>query len=267
MKRDSVANTFIVATTLCVICSVLVSGAAVSLRSIQEKQKKREERKNVLIAAGLYQDDVPIDQLFAQIESQIVNLATGEFVADSEIDATTFDPRAAAKDRLTSVAVSPGEDPANIKRRETHAFVYLVKNNDDRLAQIVLPIRGMGLWSTLYGFLALDADTRTIRGLTFFEHGETPGLGGEVDNPKWKAQWHGKIAFDPEWNIRIKVIKGTVDRDRPDSIYQVDGLSGATITSRGVTNMLRYWLGDHAFGPFLEQIRVQGQEDGQDKSP
>ena len=124
---------------------------------------------------------------------------------------------------------------------------------DDEVEAIILPIEGMGLWSTLYGYIALDADVNTIEGITFYEHGETPGLGGEVDNPRWKALWPGRKAFDERGNVKIQVKKGPAGPPSEDP-YQVDGLSGATLTSRGVTNMLHFWLGEEGFGPYLDRL-------------
>jgi len=102
----------------------------------------------------------------------------------------------------------------------------------------------------------MDKDTTTIRGLTFYAHGETPGLGGEVDNPRWKALWPGRKAFDENWKPDIRVIKGQAGSPETDP-HHVDGLSGATLTSRGVTNLLLFWLGDQGFGPYLQQFRQQ----------
>jgi Na+-transporting NADH:ubiquinone oxidoreductase subunit C len=121
---------------------------------------------------------------------------------------------------------------------------------------LILPIEGMGLWSTLRGYIALDHDANTIRGITYYEQGETAGLGGEVDNPRWKALWPGRKAFDSRWRPVIGVKKGAAGPPETDP-HQVDGLAGATLTSNGVTNMLRFWLGENGFGPFLAQYRAQ----------
>ena len=121
---------------------------------------------------------------------------------------------------------------------------------------MILPVEGLGLWSTLYGFLAVDADLETIRGLTFYEHAETPGLGGEVDNPRWKSLWPGRrTTVDGE--PRIEVIRGRAGPPGEDP-YRVDGLSGAAITGRGVTNLLRFWLSDEGFRPYLTRLSVEG---------
>ena len=126
---------------------------------------------------------------------------------------------------------------------------------------MILPVHGKGLWSTLYGYLALDSDLTTINGFAFYEHGETPGLGGEVDNPRWKAQWIGKKAFDQEGNIKIKVLKGKVNPKSSDLQHEIDGLAGATITARGVDSLLRYWLGESGFKPLLDRTRSKGGKD------
>ncbi|MOA31350.1 Na(+)-translocating NADH-quinone reductase subunit C [compost metagenome] len=115
-------------------------------------------------------------------------------------------------------------------------------------------MRGYGLWSTLYGFLALKGDLNTVVGLGFYQHGETPGLGGEVDNPKWKALWNGKSLFDEQGQLAIQIIKGSVDAQSPNASHQVDGLAGATLTSKGVHNLLHFWLGENGFGPFLAKL-------------
>jgi Na+-transporting NADH:ubiquinone oxidoreductase subunit C len=133
--------------------------------------------------------------------------------------------------------------------------VFLIKQpGSDKIQQVVLPVYGKGLWGTLYGYLALKSDLETIQGITFYSHKETPGLGGEVDNPLWKAQWDGRKLFDENGKPASLVFKGTAPSDDP---YAVDGLSGATITSRGVTNLIRYWASDEGYGPFLKKLAVE----------
>lgn len=269
MRRETIAHTFKVATLLCVVCSVLVSGAAVGLRPAQERNKTRNMRKNVLIAAGLFHEGKDrlrdVDERFARIETRAIDLSQGVYTdtlsPDSVPEPAKYDQREAARDPKLSDRLPRDEDIAGIKRREKYSLVYLVKTPEGRIDQYVLPIRGYGLWSTLYGFLSIDADTTTIRGLTFYEHAETPGLGGEVDNPLWKAKWSSpqdvKKVYGPDWKVRIEVIKGTVSPNDPNRPYKVDGLSGATLTTRGLHNMLRFWLGEHGFAPFLAHQRAE----------
>jgi Na+-transporting NADH:ubiquinone oxidoreductase subunit C len=202
----------------------------------------------------MYDEETPLDVQFARVEPKIVDLATGDYASPSEFDPEAYDQRVASNDPDLSKTIPPSDDLAGIKRRETHSFVYLIEE-DGKLDQVILPIRGKGLWSTLYGFLALASDMRTIRGITFYEHGETPGLGGEVDNPKWKKQWSGKLAFDEQGDVGIEVIRGEVNPDSEDAQYQIDGLTGATITARGVSDLVQYWLGKDGFGPYLDKQR------------
>jgi Na+-transporting NADH:ubiquinone oxidoreductase subunit C len=254
MARESVSKTFVVAVVLAAACSLLVAGAAIGLRPRQEANKIRDRKKNILIVAGLYDAKAPVEESFKQIEQHIVDLASGEYVAEDKLDPETFDQRAAAKDPELSVTIPSEKDLAGIRRREKYSLVYLVKK-DGKLDQVILPIDGKGLWSTLYGFLALSGDLNTVKGITFYEHGETPGLGGEVDNPAWKAKWAGKKLYDKDGRIQLNVAKGTAEQNNP---HQVDGISGATLTANGVTNLVQYWLGDDGFKKLLERLQAKG---------
>ncbi len=254
MARESVSKTFVVAIVLAAACSLLVSGAAIGLRSMQEANKVRDRKKNILIVAGLYDAKAAVEKSFQQIEPRVVDLATGEYAAEDQFDPETFDQRAAAKDPNLSVTIPSEKDLAGIGRREKYSLVYLVKK-DDKLDQVILPVDGKGLWSTLYGFLALDGDLNTVKGITFYEHAETPGLGGEIDNPTWKAKWAGKKVYDDKGGVQLVVVKGVADESSP---HQVDGLSGATLTANGVTNLVQYWLGDDGFKKLLERLKSQG---------
>ena len=256
MPRDTVSKTFIVAALLCIVCSVLVSSAAVVLRPTQAVNKLLDKKRNIIMAAGLMDESKSIDEMFVSIEARVVDLASGEYV--EEIDAETYDQRAAAKAPATSVETAAERDRAGIKRRAKLASIYLVFKRGE-VDKVILPVHGKGLWSTLYGFLALDReDLNTIRSLVYYEHGETPGLGGEVENPQWKALWNGKLAFAANGETSIEVLRGKVDLSNAAAVHQVDGLSGATITSRGVSNTLRYWLSDDAFGPYLTRLKAEG---------
>lgn len=254
---DSTFGTLIVALVLCLVCSLVVSAAAVGLRPMQAKNEENKKKKNVLIAAGIWDEsntysDIP--ELFKPIETILVNLpgrsddAPLAGTLNETVDPASFNQKKAAKDPAQSVEIPRELDLAGIKRRERVSEVYVVRE-DGKVKMFVLPIYGKGLWSTLYGFLAVDADTETARGITFYQHGETPGLGGEVENPKWKAQWPGKTVRNEEGEPVLDVTKPGY----ASSENEVDGLSGATITSDGVENTIRYWLGEDAFGPFLER--------------
>ncbi len=251
MGNDSISKTFGVALALCVVCAVVVSSAAVILRPTQEINKLIDLKTNILASAGLLQEGVSIETQFEQITPRVVDLSTGRFT--DAIDAATYDQRAAFKDPAMSEALDPKQDPAKIRRRANYATVYLVQG-EQGIEKIILPIKGYGLWSTLYGFLALEADLQTVAGIGFYEHTETPGLGGEVDNPKWKSSWIGKQAYN-QGELAITVLKGKADMSRAGSESQIDGLAGATLTTRGVDNLVRYWLGDQGFSPLINHLK------------
>jgi Na+-transporting NADH:ubiquinone oxidoreductase subunit C len=253
MRKDSTFGTLFVALAVCLVCSIFVSTAAVYLKPLQETNKALDKKKNILAVAGLMQEGKTVDELFSQVEPRVVDLATGEFVED--IDPANFDARQAAKDPEQSVAIPGSQDIASIRSRAKYATVYFVKEGE-RAGLMILPVHGYALWSTLYGFVALESDGQTVYGLSFYEHAETPGLGGEIDNPKWKSLWRGKQVFDEQGNMQLQVIKGVVTADTPRAEHKVDGLAGATLTSVGVSNLLAYWLSDQGFGPFLDKVRA-----------
>ena len=255
LPNDSKQKTLFVAVTLCLVCSVLVSGAAVVLKPLQDANKALDKKRNILEIAGLMQEGKSVDELFKQIEPRVIDMETGLYV--DTIDAATYDQRKAANNPKENITLSAAEDIAGIKRRAKYTSVYLVKNGD-QIQSVILPVHGYGLWSTLYGFLALKADAKTVVGLGFYEHAETPGLGGEVDNPEWKHKWIGKQVYDADNKVIIQVIKGSVGADTPNPESKVDGLSGATLTSRGVDNMLHYWLSEQGFAKYLRTLRTQG---------
>ncbi len=255
-NNDSIKKTLTVALLLCIVCSVIVSGAAVVFKAQQLENVDLDRKSNILAAAGLLEPGKSVDELFAQIKPKVVDLNTGEYT--DAVDVNTYNQLKAAKEPSLSKALTSAEDIASIKRREHYATVYLVEK-DGQLDRIILPVRGSGLWSTLHGFLALEADANTVVGLGFYQHAETPGLGGEVDNPKWKALWPGKKVFEEgSMTPAITLIKGSVDASTPNGEHKIDGLSGATLTSRGVSNLVQYWVGGEGFGPYLSKIRKEG---------
>lgn len=269
-QPNTVSGTLIVAVGLCLVCSLLVSGGAVLLRPRIEANKQLKMQRNVLVAAGLFDEqtntDADIPGLFENVQTVLVDLpgrtdSGGLDVEDAnagylngDLSVDTYDPRKAAKDPKQSVQIPGDLDEAGIKRREEVAAAYIVKSDDGSVSQIVLPVYGKGLWSTLYGFLALEADDPNdmpVTGITFYEHAETPGLGGEVDNPKWKAQWPGKEILGESGKPILDVTKPGQANDE----NEVDGMSGATITSNGVESLVNYWLGPDGFGPFLQRYK------------
>ncbi|MAL94103.1 MAG: Na(+)-translocating NADH-quinone reductase subunit C [Haliea sp.] len=251
-KNDGIGKTLLVAFAICIVCSVVVSTAAVVLKPAQEANKTLDRKRNILAAAGMLEPGRSVEEQFAQVQTRVIDLKTGEFT--DQRNPENYEPVKAAKDPSQSIDLSQEEDIAGIGRRENYALVYLVEGSGGDLDKVILPVRGYGLWSTLYGFIALESDLNTIAGLGFYEHGETPGLGGEVDNPRWKALWPGKQVYR-DGEVEIELIKGSVEPDNPRAEWRVDGLSGATLTSRGVTHLVQFWLGEQGYQPFLNNLK------------
>jgi Na+-transporting NADH:ubiquinone oxidoreductase subunit C len=245
------------AVAVCLVCALFVAGSAVGLKDRQDANILLDRQKKVLTVAGVMKDGERLTReeiasaFESNIQQKVINLKTGDL--QPEIDSASFDQQATAKDPKTSYPAP--ENASKVRRLPNDALVFDVVQEGE-LKALILPIEGYGLWGTLYGYIALAPDARTIVGITFYSHKETPGLGGEVDNPRWKARWPGRLAFDDRGKPVIAVKKGLAGSVEMDP-YNVDGLSGATITSRGVTSLVRFWLGDNGFGPYLASYRAR----------
>ena len=239
-----------VAVALCLVCSVVVSATAVTLRPLQERNAAQALKREVVAVSGLDGADLGVEAAFRQIETRLVALDSGELVQTA--DPATYSYREAANDAAQSTALA--DDPAGIRRRPDLMPVYLVRAEDGALTRVILPVYGQGLWSTMHGLLAVAPDGRTAAALTFYEQRETAGLGSEVASEKWLRQWPGKTLRAADGEPVIAVAKGSVDPDAPNAERRVDGLSGATLTSNGVTNLMQFWLGEQGYGPFLARL-------------
>jgi len=260
MNTSGTAYTIVFSAIICGICSIFVSGSAVGLKERQDFNAKLDKERKVLQAVGLADastEPTQVTSLYAErVTAKVVNLAAGK--AAEGVDVASFDQLKARKDPSTSS--EPENDPAKVGRVPNNAKIYLVRGEKGgAVTKLVLPVEGKGLWSTLYGFLAMEVgDLNTIRGLIFYQHGETPGLGGEVDSARFRGAWKKGIkafARGPGSEIKVKVLKAGTPISQPT--HQVDGLSGATITTTGVSNTLQFWLGDEGFGPTLENFKVE----------
>ena len=256
-RLDSTKYTVIFATVVCVVCALLVSVAAVSLQPRQAANARLYMEKNVLLAAGLAQPGVDLSErevkaIFEKsIRARLVDFETGKLVPEDKVDARGYDQRKARNDPGASRVAPPNN--AGIGRIPNQGIVYFIMK-DDTVDQIVIAVEGLGMWGTIYGFLSLAPDGNTVRGLTYYDQKETPGLGGEIGNPKWQALWHGRKGFDDQWNARITVIKGEAGSPAADPL-RVDGLSGATVTSNAITRLMQFWLSDNGYGKFLKRFR------------
>ncbi len=249
LPADSVPKTIFIAVSVCLVASMVVSAAAVALRPTQAINALKDKQINILQVAGIYDPDQDVVEAFSVFEPQVLELDTGTFT--DQFDPATFDDRAAADDPETSVELE--EDPAGIGRQSEYVTVYLLRDDQGEIDKVILPIHGYGLWSTLYGFIALEENGNDIYGLQFYEHAETPGLGAEVDNPRWKAQWNGKKLADESGELQISVTKSVPPAGQE---YHIDALAGATLTTVGVHNLVNFWMGEDGYKPFLENLRA-----------
>lgn len=262
--KSNNAKTISVALTLCLVCSVLVSAVAVGLKPAQIENARLDRNKNILVAAGMYnaESDTASDvaERFKDFDVEIIDLNTGDYLDDDALkaagipDRNAYDASQATKNQALSEDLGDN-DPAGIGRKPKYAKVYVKNDDAGNPEMVVLPIQGYGLWGTIYGFLTLESDMNTIKGISFYEHKETPGLGARIEEPEWRAQWSGIQSYDEDGNVATGVTKAGTPKDN-----WVDGISGATLTGRGVSNMIQFWLGEQGYKPYLDKLR---QDSGQ----
>ena len=253
-------KTIIVALTLCLVCSVLVAAAAVGLKPAQVENAKLDRNKNILVAAGMFNPDTDtnedVAERFKDFDVEIVDLNKGNYLDDDALkavgiaDRNTYDASQATKNKALSDDLG-SNDPASIGRKPKYAKVYVKSDDTGKPEMIVLPIQGYGLWGTIYGFLTLEGDMNTIKGISFYEHKETPGLGARIEEPKWRAMWTGIHSYDENGAVATGVATSGPKEN------WVDGISGATLTSRGVSNMIQFWLGEQGYKPYLDSLRKE----------
>lgn len=258
MADENAAKPFYSVLVLAFVCSALVAGAAVGLRPLQEENRVLDRKKNILYAAGLYSEGKTVDQMFAPIETKVVELTTGKFVPEETISPDSYNQLKAALSNENGRPLTNEEDLARLRYLEKYSLVYLVKDGDT-VKQYILPVRGKGLWSTMFAFVSINGDLTTIRGVSFYQHGETPGLGGEIENRRWQQGWHGKKLYDDKGEMELHFVKGKAATEQPAGSYQIDGLSGATLTTKGVNNLMEFWFGDHGFKPFIERMKKENR--------
>jgi len=237
---------------VCVVCALLVSFSAVQLKPLQQANKLLDQQTKILEASGLLEkagkDVVKTYNEF--VVAKMINLDSGEFI---EGDVINFDERRNARDKALSS--KPENDIAGINRRSNTAVIYLVKNEAGAIDTVVLPIVGSGLWDLMFGYVGLEADLNTVKNVIYSDHKETPGLGAEVLNPKWKALWPGKKIYNDAGEVKSILVKGGA---KAGDIHGVDALSGATLTSNGVTHTLQFWFGEEGYAPFIAKFRAEG---------
>ena len=256
MNNEEPRKALIVVLSVALFCSVLVSLATVLLEPLQQRNALVDRSRNIVALSGLVPPgkELSADEVLAavaQLDARLVDLETGRFLDSDDVD--EFDSRAASASSETSIAIPPDLDLARLGRRSRLEKIYLVWG-DSGLQRVILPIRGEGMWSTLYGYLVLDEDLNTIAAASFYEQAETPGLGDQITSAAWLGLWPGRRLFTDSGEFRFRVAEGPIDSGSPSARYQVDGLTGATVTGSAVTALVRYWFGPHGYAPLLARL-------------
>ncbi len=233
------SHTIIFTIVICLVCSTLLALASSGLRERKERNRALYVKKNILKVVNLYNRDMglsdeEVEDLYEKSIQGMVIDKKGEEIKD----------------------VLPG-DTKTLKKKDLHPLYLHVENGKSLV--YVLYVEGKGLWSTVKGYLALDADAETVTGIAFFDHGETPGLGGEIEKDWFTTQWKGKRIFDPEGKLTpTQIVKGKVAGSKyaKEAEYYVDGISGATLTGNGINKFIAKDL--KVYEPFLRKIRKKG---------
>lgn len=256
-KKDTVLGTMVFTITLCLLCSFMITGTAGVLKERKLVKKRDELQRYVLMAAGvdLGQGD-EFREIFAKsVTPELINLDSGKVT--STTDVLDFDERMAAINPDTSS--KPKKDIAKIRTRADEVRIFKLHDADGKLNSLVLPFYGKGLWSMIYGYVAVEADFNTIKGIVVYEHGETPGIGDFVTDPNWLSLWHGKHIFDEKGEVALRLVKGGA---KAGDMHGVDAVSGATMTGRGVQKALAFWFGSEGYQTLFNTLKaseVQGE--------
>jgi Na+-transporting NADH:ubiquinone oxidoreductase subunit C len=268
-SKETFGKTLIFVFIICLVCAALVSISAVSLKPLQQANKLLDKQTKILEASDLLTvalnpENINVAGSEAKsivgtynqfVVAKMIDLDSGEII---EGDVNAFDERSDSRNLAKSI--KPKNDMAGINRRANNAVIYLVNNAQGQLETIVLPIIGSGLWDLMYGFVGMNADLNTVKSVVYSaDFKETPGLGAEVLNPRWKALWPGKQIYNNAGEVKIKLVKGGA---KQGDIHGVDALSGATLTSNGVTHTLHFWFGEEGYGPFITKFRAIAKQGG-----
>ena len=236
INKNSSSFTFLFATVMVVVVGVLLALAAIGLGPFQAQNIKLEKMQNILSSIGIKSEAKEVEKIFNQhIKEQIVLNNKGEKVTG---DITAFD-----------IDLKKELDKAKTGEVDKQLFPLFIFNKDGKLYYII-PVRGKGLWGPIWGYVALEGDLNTVSGASFGHKGETPGLGAEIDGVEFQKQFVGEKIFDESGNfVSVKVIKGGAAKD---DLHGVDAVSGGTITSNGVTEMLKRTLSNYI--PYFKTI-------------
>jgi len=260
VSEENLGRTLSVATGVALGCALMVSTAVYFLRPMQLAYADLERNRIIVEAAGLAPagsdlSDRAVVALFVDLQVRIVDLETDQFT--DVVDQQLYDQRAASSDPELSVAIPDQLDLARLGRRARYVPVYLLMAGA-RIDRMVLPVHGQGMWSAIYGYLTLESDLNTIAGIRIYEHGETAGIGDRIQDPAWQAEWVGTRLYDDAGELRFQVQRNAAPP------FGVDSISGASVTTDAVGDLVRYWLGEHGYAPLLARLRGAGAAAGGD---
>ncbi|SHG89061.1 Na+-translocating NADH-quinone reductase subunit C [Marivita hallyeonensis] len=245
LPNESRLKTVVMAFLVSAICAALVSGATVVLRPIQTANRAAEEQARIAaLVEGIPGMAAILEQSGGTLSTVVIDLARGRAAAD--VTPATLD--AALADPGNWTRLEPGQDLAGLGQRPNFAQIYLLRDGD-QVSVVLLPLSGQGYGGRIDAILALRGDMNTIAGLTVTQHSETPGLGARIEESSWQASFPGTELRDDSGEIRFRVERGPAS-----GVHEVDGITGATRTGRGVTQMVRFWLGPDGYGPLIDAI-------------
>jgi Na+-transporting NADH:ubiquinone oxidoreductase subunit C len=241
MNKNSSGFTFLFASVMVIVVAILLSLAVIALTPFQEQNVKLEKMQNILSSIGIKTERKEAEKLFNQyIKGQVVLNNKGEKITG---DVTAFD-----------IDLKKELDKARTGEADKQLFPLFIFNKDSTQYYII-PVRGKGLWGPIWGYVALESDMNTVHGASFNHKGETPGLGAEINTEEFQQQFVGKKILDDAGKfVSVKVVKGGA---APGDLHGVDAISGGTITSNGVTEMLRRTI--NYYIPYFKKIE-QNQE-------
>ena len=250
-KKDTVVGTMVFTFILCLLCSFMITGTAELLKERKLAKKRDELQRYVLMAADIdMSGDKDFREIFAQsVTPMLVELDTGKVTTDGNL--MDFDDRMAAINPETSI--KPKKDTARIKSRANQVRAFKVVDDQGELLSMVMPVYGKGLWSMIYGFVAVKSDLNTIENVVFYEHGETPGIGDFLNDPEWTDKFRNKQLYDDKGKVAIKVVKGGA---KEGDVHGIDAISGATMTGRGVQRSIQFWFGNEGFETFFNKLKA-----------
>lgn len=238
-------------------CSLLVSMAVVLLRPLQQDHKALEQARNVVQLLGssaqvLNGSDDQLLKAFRALDARVVDLESGRFQPGINAQDLDFDSTASQPSQKTAIPV--GEDIARLGFRAKLVTVYLVWDQGV-LDRIILPVQGMGMWSELRGFVALDPDLNTIADVSIYQQAETPGVGDQITQPGWLEKWRGRKIYDEDGVPQFAVASGKVEPGSATALHNVDAISGATVSTDAVTALVRFWFGPWGYQSFLKNLQ------------